>query len=101
MKFYIAGKITNLDNYKEEFEKAETYLRERGHSTMNPARMTDGFTHEEYMKVCYSMIDVCEMVYFLSNWKDSKGAVMECEYAIKQGKEIVFEDQHNNMKDKR
>ena len=53
---------------------------------MNPTVLEDGFGYDDYMHVCFSMVDVCNTVYFLSNWKDSKGAKLEHEYAIKNNK---------------
>ena len=93
MKIYIAGKITGNPDYKEQFAEAEKELRGKGHSTMNPAVLPDGFEHHEYMKICFSMIDVCEAVYFLENWRDSEGAMMEHEYASQAGKELMFEEE--------
>ncbi len=93
MKIYIAGKITDNPGYKEQFAEAEKELRDKGHSVMNPAVLPDGFEHHEYMKICYSMIDVCEGVYFLRNWQDSVGAVMEHDYASQAGKELMFEEE--------
>jgi len=58
---------------------------------MNPAVLPDGFEHHEYMKICFSMIDVCEGLYFLRNWTDSKGAKMEFDRAIDKGKTIMFQ----------
>lgn len=92
VKIYIAGKITGNQNYKSQFAEAERHLRAQGHTTMNPAVLPDGFEHQEYMRVCFSMIDVCDAVYFLSNWKESKGAYMEYIYAFEQNKGIMFEE---------
>lgn len=91
MKIYIAGKITGLKNYKELFKKAEDRLISKGNVCMNPAVLNPGFEHHEYMKVCFAMINVCDIVYFLNNWEDSKGAKMEYEYAKHLGKKILFE----------
>lgn len=91
MKVYIAGKITGLDNYKEHFNKAQHILESQGHIVMNPSILPPGFEHDEYMEICYSMIDVCEMVHFLKNWTDSKGAMMEHEYALQNEKLLSFE----------
>lgn len=90
MKIYIAGKITDNPDYKEQFAEAEKMLVAQGNEVMNPSVLPPGFEHHEYMKVCYSMIDVCEGVYFLSNWRDSVGAKMEHEYASQTGKELMF-----------
>ena len=92
MKVYIAGKITGNPSYKQQFAEAEKKLREKGFTTMSPAVLPDGFEHQEYMKICFSMIDVCDAVFFLDNWRDSIGATMEYNYAFEQNKGIMFEE---------
>lgn len=91
MKIYIAGKITGVDNYKPLFNIAEERLIKKGHTVLKPSVMPLGFEHEEYMHVSYSMIDICEAIYFLNNWKDSKGAILEHRYAERNGKKIYYE----------
>lgn len=91
MKIYIAGKITGEPKYKEIFKVAEKDLLESGHTVMNPSILPLGFTQEEYMHICYAMIDVCDSVYMLSNWKESKGAKLENKYALEQGKLVTYE----------
>ncbi len=93
MKIYIAGKITGFDKAKEVFKKKEIELIKRGDTVLNPTVLPYGFEHEEYMHICYAMIDVCEKVYFLNNWNNSKGAKMELEYAITQGKRLEFQEE--------
>jgi len=89
MKTYIAGKITDNPDYMEQFATAESFLKQNGHFVMNPTVLPPGFEHHEYMKVCFSMIDVCEGIYLLDNWQDSKGAKMEYEYATTNGKMVI------------
>ena len=89
-KIYIAGKISGFENYKTEFEKAEKYLTSKGHICMNPAVLPEGFPYEAYIHICIAMINQCDSVYMLNNWKDSKGARFELEYAKVSGKEIKF-----------
>ena len=60
---------------------------------MNPAIMPDGFLYEEYMRVCLSMIDVCDAVYMLPCWKDSPGAMFEKQYAEFNGKKILYNEE--------
>lgn len=91
MKIYIAGKITRLDDYEEKFQAAAERLAGLGHTVMNPAILPPGFEHEEYMHICYAMIDVCDGVYFLNDWKDSKGARMEYRYARRSKRRIMFQ----------
>lgn len=97
MKVYIAGKITGLKGYKKLFANAEKQLKRNGHKIMNPSILPKGFEHEEYMKICYSMIDVCDAVYFLKNWTDSKGAIMEMQYAQVKNKTTLFEVYDENQ----
>lgn len=92
MKIYIAGKITGLKNYRENFNRAEEKLKAEGHLCMNPSVLAEGFPWEVYMPICYAMIDACECVYMLKNWTDSKGAKMELEYARNNRKAIIYEE---------
>ena len=92
MKVYIAGKITDCPDYMEQFAEVERMLQKQGHATMNPTVLPPGFEHHEYMKICFAMIDACEEVYMLDNWRDSKGAKMEHDYAVANGKTIMFMD---------
>ena len=90
MKVYIAGKITGDSNYKQKFSEAETSLRVAGHVVLNPACLPDGFTWDDYMHICLSMIDVCDAVFFLSDWQESKGAQKEYVYALSSNKKAYF-----------
>ena len=91
MKIYIAGKITGFDGYKEKFQLAEDYLKSKGHVVLNPAILPDGLDQHEYLTICFAMIEVCDCVYFLDNWKDSYGAKLEYDYARFEGKEMLFQ----------
>lgn len=91
MKIYIAGKITGDLDYKEKFKQAEDRLEAEGFKVMNPAVLPEGFQFDDYIHICKSMIDVCDYVYFLSNWMSSCGAIKEMGYAIAMGKELLFQ----------
>lgn len=91
MKVYIAGKITGLDNYKELFANAEKEIKAAGHVVMNPAILPEGFDYEDYMRIFFAMIDVCDAVYFLNNWQESSGAIREKAYAEETSKKLVYQ----------
>lgn len=93
MKVYIAGKITGDDYNKvtEKFLAADSQLSAAGHLVMRPTCLPLGFSHKDYMHICYAMIDVCDAAYFLNDWKMSKGARMEHQYAKKNHKVIYYQ----------
>jgi len=91
MKIYIAGKITGDPNYKQKFAMKEMELMAQGHKVMNPSILPEGFDYEDYMKVCYAMIDTCDAILLLPDWKESNGAVRERYYGWAT-KKIMFEN---------
>lgn len=91
MKIYIAGKISDDPNYKQKFQAKAEQLRSIGYKVLSPAVLPLGFEHDEYLRICYAMIDVCDGVYLLEDWRESKGARLEREYAVKNNKMLVYE----------
>ena len=61
---------------------------------MSPAVLVlnEGFEHEDYMHICYAMIDVCNAVCMQKDWQNSIGARMELQYAADHRKKIIYED---------
>lgn len=97
MKVYIAGKVTGLqkDEIFKKFYESGKQLKKDGHIVMSPAVLVlnEGFEHEDYMHICYAMIDVCDAVYIQKDWQQSKGARMERQYAKEWKKLIIYEDE--------
>ena len=98
MKVYIAGKVTGLekaDIFKKFYESGK-HLKKDGHLVMSPAvlALNECFEHEDYMHICYAMIDVCDAVYMQKDWQQSKGARMELQYAKDWKKQIIYEDEN-------
>ena len=89
-KVYIAGKITGLKDYQNKFWVAKMILERQGHLVMNPAVLHAGFDYEDYMRICFAMIEACDAVYMLDNWQDSPGAMREHAYAGATGKGIIY-----------
>lgn len=90
---YIAGKMRGLpDNWKKHFDTAEMFLRSKGYIVLNPSVLPDGMPDDKYMPICLSMLDAADSVYMLDGRKDSSGAKAEYDYAVCQGKTIIFED---------
>ena len=97
MKIYISGSITNNPNYKEDFERAEDYLQREYPSAdiINPALVNSylpkSTTYEEYMKMCFCMLDMCEAIFMLKGWSKSCGSNREYWYAMGNCKTIICE----------
>lgn len=94
MKIYISGKITGDKDYKHKFKVIEEYLIRAGHSVMNPAILPDGFSYDEYMRICFAMLDVCDAIYMIADWKQSEGARKEYNRARWLGKDVIFEEEN-------
>lgn len=92
MKVYIAGKITGFPGYKEKFKAAEDKLKAEGHVVLNPTILPEGFTQEEYLRICRGMIRAVEVVYLLDNWRDSYGARHERDFAGEMKKKLRYEE---------
>lgn len=88
MKTYIAGKITGDPDYRDKFNRAAVYLDSRGFGPiLSPTILPQGLEQGDYMRICLAMLDSADVVAFLPDWEDSKGATIEhgyCQYASKQ-----------------
>ena len=91
MKIYIAGKISDNPNYKNDFKKAQKYLTSKGHICISPTILPEGFSWDDYIPICFKMIDACDSIYMLKNWMGSKGAQAELAYAKAGKKKIIFQ----------
>ena len=94
-RIYISGKITGTDDYIHRFYQAEQKLINMDCETVNPATMLSllptSTTHAEYMHVSYALLDICDGIYLMDGWRDSKGAVMEYDYALEKGLMVLYE----------
>ena len=95
MRIYISGAITGTDDYMERFAKAEKELTAKGWSVVNPAKVNaqlpEDTTYEEYMKMCFFMLDMCDAIYMLRGWEKSCGANRELGYAMAKDMIIMYE----------
>ena len=97
MKIYISGAITNNPNYKEDFERAEDYLQREYPSAdiINPALVNSflpkSTTYEEYMRMSFCMLDMCDSIYMIKGWEKSCGSNREYGYAMAKDMMIMHE----------
>ncbi len=87
---YIAGPITGVPDYRERFARAAEAIEKRGYIALNPAALPDGLTNDQYMKICFAMIQAADLVLFLSGWRKSLGASLEQLYCNYIGKPVAL-----------
>ena len=87
MKAYIAGKITGDPDYWHKFQRAQEDLEDQGFTVINPAELPEGMRPADYMRICMAMMDSADIVAFLPDYAQSRGAQLEwawCQYVSKQ-----------------
>lgn len=103
MKIYIAGKITGLPRaaIALKFETVAAALTAEGHDVFIPTVLPayESVPHEDYMHICYAMIDICDAIFLLDDWQKSKGARMECQYAADWRKQIIYQNEATHETD--
>ena len=93
-KIYISGKISGIEEEALElFAKAESELQYEGFATVNPMKLNhqhDKSWHS-YMREGVKALCKCDIIYMLSNWTDSKGAIIEHTIAMYLGLKVQYE----------
>lgn len=90
-KVYIAGPISsNMENYREEFAKAERVLEAEGYIVLNPAILPQGLRPVDYMRISMAMLEAADYICLLENWERSDGAKLEYSFAMYTGKWIDY-----------
>ena len=88
-KVYLSGAITNDKDAESKFDFYEKEFIKQGNQVINPfavCKSLKDFTHAEIMKVCFTLIDECEVVAFMPDWVCSLGSNQEFGYAVAKGK---------------
>lgn len=90
MKVYISGKITGDPGYREKFKAAADKLTAAGHIVLNPAVQPAGLRPEDYLRVCFAMMEAADTVVFLHDYCQSSGAMLELAWCKYVGKPTAF-----------
>lgn len=102
IRVYISGPITGTKNYAIRFAEAEARLEKMGFSVFNPARVNaelpENLEHEECMEMSMAMLGMCDGIYMLNGWRDSRGACREYGYAMGKGLKIWNEPEEETEK---
>lgn len=95
MRIYISGPITGHEDYLAEFDvarRAVEALFDYRVEVINPARicaeLPEDTEWEEYMNICFKLLDMADGIYMMQGWKESTGAGAEYGYARALNKKI-------------
>ena len=95
MKAYLAGKITGDPNYREKFRWAQEELEGQGFTVLSPEKLPEGMSTADYMRICLAMIDSADVVAFLPDYKESRGAQLEWSWCQYVGKATMYLESMN------
>lgn len=94
MKVYISGKIIGLDfeDIKKRFLEAEEFLGSLGMQAINPLKNGLSVDDVWIKHLCRDLecLNSCDCIYMMDGWKDSIGACIEYDFAIRTGKTVLF-----------
>lgn len=94
LKVYIAGPISGVVDYKENFERAEKFLKQRGCIPVNPAVLPDNVDYKYAIDEGLKKLMECDAIYLLRGTAASKGAAVEWNYARTVGMLIITEEEN-------
>lgn len=96
-KIYISDAITDTDNYIKRFGEAQVILEQSGYSVINPAitlsHILEDTTYKQYMKLAMTMLEMCDGIYMLDGWQESRGANRELGFALAKDMLILYESE--------
>ena len=100
MIVFLSGKISDPDLDQVQRNRLEfTFVKNQIKRiapdcvVINPATLPLGMKHDQYMKICFAMVDVCDVLVRLPGCDKSLGVSMETEYAQSIGKIVMSHDE--------
>ena len=80
---FAAAKKDIIDTYGPEVEFIDPL--DIGNATSNNANLTQ----DEFMKISYTLMELCDSIYFMDGWQDSIGCKQEYIYAQNRHMTII------------
>jgi len=91
---YISGPMTGIEGFNfPAFNAMAVVLRLRGEKVFNPAchPLDAGFDYADFLKLDIQALLLCDKIYMLKGWENSKGATLEKSIAEALGYEVEVE----------
>lgn len=90
-KIYISGSISQNKDYRKQFTDKFYELKAQGYTVITPTFIKANLSWKEHMRIDLAMLNVCDCVYMMKGWEQSRGAQIEEFFAQLKGKEIIYE----------
>ena len=92
-KIYISGPITGDPDYVAHFKQHREKLENKGFQVLDPTVWTREnlkLSYEEYMALDLAMLEVCDAIYMMPGWANSRGALRELDRATELKLKIYY-----------
>lgn len=104
MKIYVSGAVTGVTDYTGKFYNKTFHLNDKNNQYglyfINPIEMNSQFdnakepiSYDDFMKLCYTELALCDGIYMMNGWRKSFGANRELGFAVGQKKKIFLEEE--------
>jgi nucleoside 2-deoxyribosyltransferase len=100
---YVSGKYTNgiISKNIDDAEAVAVQLMRNGFDVICPHKNTafyekyEDIPYEKYIEMDLNILERCDVIYMMDNWKESNGAKIEMQYAMDKGMPVIFGENHN------
>ncbi len=95
---YISGPISGNRKFREDFDRAEQYLKGfDGVKILNPANIPEPPLESSnrwgyFMRNSLRLLSNADIIFMLEGWQQSKGAELEHRIALELGMEVWYEN---------
>ena len=90
-RVYIAGPVTGVDGFGENFKRAARLLLEEGYTPIDPTApgLVDGWEYRDYINRGFALLMDCDAICTLPGYEKSPGAMLEVHYAMAVGMRLL------------
>lgn len=92
-RVYVAGRITGLpkEQVQTKFSNITARLADMGYTVVNPAEaLEDERSWKDAVRNDIKKMLECDEVHLLPDWKESRGAQLERDIALRLGMQVVY-----------
>lgn len=104
MRVYLCGPISGTTDYKERFAEAAKKASEefacaycKTPTIVNPVEFIEhlggGMTYEQMLQADLGILRVCDAMYMMRGWEDSKGCIREYGFALANPHIMIFKEE--------